>query len=321
MAIFRQQARDVARRITPTVIDSGKAPDLSHWIGATATAIKPLMLEMFQRGILHTAAKLGLKREPALGPAAQAVLAASGGRYELGNDRAFGPRKGVILSAERASETVSMRDMLPCRLPVAKAGGVRYSLPAGGMRTVIHEGGPAPRPYFSRKQVFKAAGLGSAFDIFNPRVLDAVDAACMVLCRETLATATTDLDTALKGTRDALKEGLKRGDALVVLSKKIQEIFASPARAQTIAITESVRAMSGGRLLAAVDSGLVSEKEWVCNPESCEQCFELDGKRVKLHEPFIVIGHGPYAIVQFPPLHPRCICDFSEVFSEGKHVA
>lgn len=300
--IFRQQALDAARKITPEVIDRGRSPDLHHWVAATATVIRPIMLEIFQSGLLHTAAKLGLKREPTLGPAAQAVLAASDRRYEIGNEQAFGELKRG-LQGRGTVQTVDTAPLLHGRISA-------HFYPSLSSKAALT----------FKRQVFKAAGLGSTFDIFNPRVLDAVDAACMVLCRETLATATTDLTTALQRTRTALKEGLQRGEALASLAGEIQTIFASPARAQLIAVTESARAQNGGQLLAAADSGLVDEKEWVASANSCDQCLELDGKRVKLSEPFVVNGHGPYAVVMHGPLHPRCDCVVEYVFS-GKRAA
>lgn len=146
-------------------------------------------------------------------------------------------------------------------------------------------------------------------DLFNPRILDAVDAATLTFCRATQATATADLETALRQLRAALAEGLARGEALQRLAGKVATIFASPWRAFRIAATESSRATNQGHLYAMRASGLSLRKSWLASSDACEKCLELDGREVALDEPFAIEpGGGPYAIIQAPPLHPFCFC-------------
>lgn len=155
--------------------------------------------------------------------------------------------------------------------------------------------------------------LVSRFDLFNPKVLDAVDAAAFAFCRETMQTAAGDLGTVLGKLRTALKNGLSQGDATKILAVKVREIFASPMRAFRIAITESSRAVHSGQLIAAKESNVVKSKTWLASADACERCLELDGKNVPLGQPFYVDPKGgPYATVMYPPLHPNCFCAFTE---------
>jgi len=153
----------------------------------------------------------------------------------------------------------------------------------------------------------------SRWDVYNPRVLDSVDEMAFRFCRETLATLTTDLDIALERLREELRRGLSGGEATVLLVRSIRRIFADPARAHRIAVTELSRATHGGQVMAARDSG-VTHKAWLASADACEHCLALDGEERGLDEPFWVNPKGgPYAVVNYPPLHPNCMCTMTEV--------
>src|SRR5262249_30385714 len=129
---------------------------------------------------------------------------------------------------------------------------IRTSL---GVVDMKHPGRPALSPYAARLVAKAAKKLGLAWDLFNPRVLDAVDAAAFAFCRETLATATKDLGAALEDLRGLLRAGLPRGDALSVLARSVRQVFADPFRAFRIAATESSRLLHAGQLASARDLG------------------------------------------------------------------
>jgi hypothetical protein len=168
--------------------------------------------------------------------------------------------------------------------------------------------------------VVKAAGkqgaapsVDFAFDLYDPRILDAVDQAALKFCRETNDTATVDLREATTRLRKLLKEGLPKGQAVRYLARKVRDIYADPFRAQRIVATEVPRALHGGRFLTAKESGLVTHKSWLASTDACERCLDLDSKVVALAEPFWVDPKGgPYAVVLYPPLHPFCMCDWEE---------
>jgi len=85
------------------------------------------------------------------------------------------------------------------------------------------------------------------------------------------------------------------------------------SRAQTIARTETIAAMSQGRNAAwemAMDAGqlpLDVERMWITGPETadpnapCKVCRPLDGVRAKVGAEYI-------PGVKMPPAHPRCRC-------------
>ena len=156
-----------------------------------------------------------------------------------------------------------------------------------------------------------------AFDVFNPRVLDAIRDAVFAFCDATNQTATRDLGQAIQDLRRELSAGLERGEALRELTARVQEIFDDPARAFRIATTEASRAVHTGQYLAAVDSGVVQGKRWLLSSDACPICkgIAATNPEVSLDEDFAVIGTGPYSRIPYPPAHPHCQCSWTEVLA------
>lgn len=316
--LFNAQAREAASQVT---VDRG-VPDMSAWVRATADAVKPLLLQMHQQGMVRSgariAAKLGVKVRPQEIPVLQSASVLGGPgtitggsgegvrRYEPGNDAIFGITGKVLVDRSSIPDEGRM------------LGGVKAaqspvpSLVLKGHRHLVCKarqlpGVPAGASTQTERQLFD-------FDLFSPRVLDAVDQAAMRFCRETMDTATVDAREAVEQVRRLMREGLPRGDAIQVLAKRTREVFADPARAFRIATTEASRAMHAGQQFAAKESGVVWGMQWLASSDACENCLELDGKQVKLGEPFILLpGGGPYSVIWHPPLHPHCFCDETEV--------
>ncbi len=246
--VFAAQARDAAAHLS---LDDLQPPDLSYWVAAVANAVKPVLLQMFQEGMVESARRISRKRQER-GRAADSGLRS----YSPGNVAIFGTKTG---SRQRFTRS------------------------------------------FERRK-----DLGLSFALFNPRVLDAVDAAAFRFCRATLDTATIDLRTALRDLRKLLKEGLERGAAVQLLAREVRRIFADPARAFRIAVSEGSRAVHGGQLMAARESGVVRGLQWEASSDACPRCLALDLKEVPLGEPFYVDPKGgAYAVCKFPPLHPH----------------
>ena len=93
--------------------------------------------------------------------------------------------------------------------------------------------------------------------------------------------------------------------------------------AARIARTESVRAYTDGQIEAWRESGVITRKQWLLSPTSCEFCeiaaMEYGEQGVELDQPFfqrgdrIVATDGrelnlAYGDVSGPPLHPFCRC-------------
>lgn len=126
----------------------------------------------------------------------------------------------------------------------------------------------------------------------------------------TLATSQYRILEAYQRTAEQLARGLERGATLDQLTRRIEQIFHDPDRAQMIAASEASRAYHGGQVLTAEESGEVSGKTWLASSDACEACLALNGKTVPLDQPFVE-KPGRYGRVMTPPLHPRCMCSLT----------
>jgi hypothetical protein len=171
------------------------------------------------------------------------------------------------------------------------------------------------RIYHQVRSGRKAAGTVDvgAFDLRNPRVLDAINAASLTLAASTNAMSQYGVEQARSELRQAMIDGMDRGEAYTRLRGRIELIFDNRARADMIARTESSRAVHGGQVLAAQESGVVKGLKWLPSSAPCEKCRKLAGKIVALGEPFFTDPRGgPYAVCYHPPLHPHCVCSILE---------
>lgn len=296
--LFQAQARDVARRVR---LDSDDVPDLTHWVQAMADAARPHVLSSFQAGMAERARRLAAQTGGRLslrrGRHQLASTASAGGGNGPGT---VANRTGTRLAVLPSGEVFAPRVRKEWRGWWPELTGVRTKAPTA---SPSWGGGRSP-----------AGSIQLDFDLFHPQVVDAVDDATMIFCRETNATATGELKAVLAKLRQALKEGLARGDAVAFLAQQIRRLFAEPYRAWRIASTEISRAMHGGALLAAKESGIVKKKRWLTSADACDRCILMNGKEVPLDQPFWVDPKGgPYAVIMFPPLHPQCMCDFTDV--------
>jgi hypothetical protein len=209
-----------------------------------------------------------------------------------------------VWSRFRLNEDIpDTRAWIPAVARIAQPVFLRYF-----QEGIVRQRQKRPLPLPQKKQ------LSLAFDLFNPKVLDAVDQAVLQFCQETNDTATLAAEEAREEVRRLLKEGLPQGDAYSFMASKIREIYADPYRAFRIATTETSRAMHGGQLLAMKEEPLITAKQWLAAADACPICQELDGEEKPLDEPFLVKpGRGPYRTIQTPPAHPFCFCTMNEV--------
>lgn len=124
---------------------------------------------------------------------------------------------------------------------------------------------------------------------------------------------TLDLVTGLnETTRDRLREsllsGLQNGLNQDQMTKKLTDVVVDEKRASAIANTEVIRAYQEGKIAAMNNTGLEYKLEWLDNqPDSCEICHELHGKRVKKGKKFYSTVTGKeYSSPPGP--HPNCRC-------------
>lgn len=279
--LFAAQAREVMSRVS---LDK-PAPDMTAWVQVLVRASQPELLSLHQQGMVRASARIAAKL-------AQNPEARESSNLESG--REFREAGAV---------------------PGQSGGGLRTYRPGNDAIFGARKSAPSLIIKSKRRLVCKAAGnVTMDFDLFSPKVLDAVEGAAFAFCRETMDTATGDLNKALDDLRTLMREGLPKGDAIQLLAKKVRAIFADPMRAFRIATTETSRAMHGGQRMAAIESGVVTSFSWLASSDACEKiCLPLDGKTVKNGQPYLITtGKPPYNIIWHPPAHPHCHCDETE---------
>lgn len=148
----------------------------------------------------------------------------------------------------------------------------------------------------------------------------------MDAAREWLDSYSIRLSDQISSSTDALLRGslmsaITNGETLGELSERIQDVMGDAAnryRAEMIGRTEWQRAQNAGRLAQLQDAG-AAWKVWRVNPEACDFCRQLDGKRVAIDANFAEIGDEltlsdgskmklDYSETPHPPLHPHCRC-------------
>jgi SPP1 gp7 family putative phage head morphogenesis protein len=104
------------------------------------------------------------------------------------------------------------------------------------------------------------------------------------------------------GTR--LADGVRQGLSVDKIAASIADDIADPARALSIAMTETTRAT----MLAAVDrykEANIRQMQW-SGMDPCEVCARNDGEIVNIGDPF------PSGDLE-PPAHPNCLCSLLPV--------
>lgn len=143
--------------------------------------------------------------------------------------------------------------------------------------------------------------------------------------------AKTITDTAYERVRNSLADGIKEGESVEELKKRILEQYTSLEvyQAETIARTEVSRATNFATIDAFKQSGVVEGKEWIVTPDDrlCEFCAAMEetyNAQAKLDEDYfkkgdevVGINGGVLSIgyddIEGPPLHPNCRCVLKSV--------
>ena len=157
--------------------------------------------------------------------------------------------------------------------------------------------------------------LAQVISEISAEQLSQVNERAVAYSKERSAELVTQLEDS---TRDMLRatvtQGIEEGWSNDKLAGEIADSYAfDPARAETIARTETAYADVQGNLEGYRASGVVSGKQWtIAQDEFCDDCNELDGVVVGLDEPFP--GDGGDG----PPLHPNCRCDILPVLIDDQ---
>lgn len=120
---------------------------------------------------------------------------------------------------------------------------------------------------------------------------------------------------------DVISSGLKEGNGPAKISRTIRDEMPSFTnnQANTIARTEALRTSNHSAIEAWKESGVVVQKEWLCDSNACDYCAPLNGQKVGLEENYFEKGDSwfgdaksaitlDYGDVEGGNLHPNCEC-------------
>ena len=160
-----------------------------------------------------------------------------------------------------------------------------------------------------------------------------LEAARQYLNKEPLKASKSFNDTIYEKVRNALAEGLAKGESETQLIERVRDVYSNleDYQAQRIARTEVSRATNFATLDGYRQSGIVKGKQFLTAQDErvCEWCGPLDGKIVGLEENFFDKGDSymgnadspltfEYGDVEAPPLHVNCRCTIVPVLEEVK---
>lgn len=124
-------------------------------------------------------------------------------------------------------------------------------------------------------------------------------------------TTITGLDkTGYELVGNALADSIRAGYSPRKAAKLIQNTVGSPARALSIAVTESSRVMNSAAIDRYQEAG-IDTMQWMAvqgggTSVACEKCAENAGEKRKIGQPFTT------GVLQ-PPQHPHCRCNLRPV--------
>lgn len=146
-----------------------------------------------------------------------------------------------------------------------------------------------------------------------------------ILERGTEQMASTVNELTLEKLNTTLTEGVQAGEALGKLEARVNGVFDNLEgyRSEMIARTETLKSSNLATQWGYQQTGFVTGKQWVVNPDACPQCEEFEGRSVPLEDAFLEKGESytytdedgktqeaknEYDTVETPPLHPNCRC-------------
>lgn len=149
------------------------------------------------------------------------------------------------------------------------------------------------------------------------------------LRRGTQKMATGFNDETLERLNKTLAEGIQAGEGIGDLKARVNGVYEGidSYRSERIARTETIKASNSASVDAYRQTGYVTAKQWVINPDACEQCEEFDGKIIGLDDNFLDLGQSytigsgddeqtftnDYDTIEEPPLHPNCRCTIAPI--------
>jgi SPP1 gp7 family putative phage head morphogenesis protein len=128
-------------------------------------------------------------------------------------------------------------------------------------------------------------GFEMAFSIYNPNVSTFIVSQSYQFAKDVNQTTGQAIGRELEA-------GMKEGETIEEIASRIGDVFsnANKYRSTLIARTEVMRAANWATLETYKQSGVVAYKMWATSGDdrSCIECLEMDGKLMRLSDPFIV---------------------------------
>lgn len=128
---------------------------------------------------------------------------------------------------------------------------------------------------------------------------------------------------------DIIANGVKEGESVPTIRKKIQEAFVhiKKNQAELVTRTEVLKASNMAAVDAFEQSGVVEAKQWLTAEDDRVDsvlCAPMNGKTIGLRDKFFKKGEEfngvtfSYESIKWPPLHPGCRCVLLPVLRNQK---
>lgn len=167
--------------------------------------------------------------------------------------------------------------------------------------------------------------LGFAFELKPEAAIEFVRTEQAAFIRRFATKVNSTTNQAL---RDQFEIALRLGENIGQIKRRVREVFvnATSARAETIARSETKRALESGQRSSYVKAG-VTQMQWIAGPDACPFCQQFDNRIVGTSEAFATQGDSViadftlddgstssrtmnlnFSDTPHPPLHPNCTC-------------
>jgi predicted double-glycine peptidase/phage portal protein BeeE len=168
----------------------------------------------------------------------------------------------------------------------------------------------------AKQTVKRIGGSPDLWAVVQPNLKEAVERQVFAFADSTNKTTSLELGEATETLKKEMAEGLVgEGDYKNALADRVKKVFdrASVERSYLIGHTEASRSQHDAMEITALASGVCKNKRWILSDDACPKCLPFAGKVVPLGESFGTGEPGPYSDIPFPPAHPGCRCDCTEV--------
>lgn len=169
------------------------------------------------------------------------------------------------------------------------------------------------------KETMESLGLGLSFNLLDPRVVQFLDEQAGIYIKS----VRNINETTIKQLREELIEGVRSGESIYDLSKRVNKVFedAKGYRAERIARTETLRSFNMAHYTAFSQAN-IEYHEWVATRDDRvrDSHMATDGQIVRVGD-YFVLGSGARALYPGDPSLPpdeciNCRCTIAAVINK-----